>query len=306
MVCSATETDGLTTDIPNITAVNQQRMLNMNRNKRHIVAYNYDRPDLKTVDGFLKHLVVLINQDRISTLKSNRYSPDYALTLPDNRFTLGEFNINGVATYSNGATFIVKEVSPIEETLMHSSKTTFKAGNRDEDKLLSSAYQESTTETFSLKFGEKITVKAGFKIEGLASFETTGELNSEQTWTTAKTYTITAPSQFISIRANHKKDVIFSLYRGHSLTKGFLRAKIENLKINTFFTRLPYSIDNYFARFLSLPDLIAEVKNNGHRNLFNSNSMISQTGNDLYLNIPCELRSESSRLEVNIGDETPL
>lgn len=90
----------------------------LNRNKRQTVAYNYDRPDLTTVDGFLKHLVVLINQDRISTLKSNRYSPDYALTLPDNRFTLGEFNINGVATYSNGATFIEKEVNMLGELVL--------------------------------------------------------------------------------------------------------------------------------------------------------------------------------------------
>ncbi len=304
MVSSATETNSSISDIPNITTANHQGILNRNKRQVH---YNYDEPNLKTTDGFLKNLVVAINKYRMSTLKSNRYSPEYALTSSDGQFRPGGFNINGITTYSNEAVFVPKEVIPMVEELLHSSKTTFRAGNRDEDKLLSGAYSESTTETYSLKFGEKITVKAGFKVKALASFEVTGELNSEQTWTTAKTYTLTAPSQFIAIKANHKKDVIFSLFRGRSLTKGFLKSKIDsNLKINTFFTRLPNSINYYFQRFLSLSDLIEEVKNSGENDLINPDSIISKEGNDFYLNIPCELHSESSRLEVNIGDETPL
>ncbi len=55
-----------------------------------------------------------------------------------------------------------------------------------------------------------------------------------------------------------------------------------------------------------LKDLINDVKKKGFNDLFNSNSLISLKDNDIFLNIPVEIKSNSSRLSVEFGPETPL
>ncbi|MFJ1522697.1 hypothetical protein [Spiroplasma sp. ald] len=280
---------------------------NLNRNKRQIYLYNYDNPNLKTIDGFIKNLVVMLNNNKIARLKSNNYNPEYILSLPDNKFEPGEYNINGITVCSNETTFVPTKMIPVEEKLIHSQKTEFRAGNQDEDKALSGAFSYNVTDSFSFKFGQKISVKAGLKIKMLASLEITGELSAEENWTKTKSYTITAPSQWTKIKANHKKEITFSVFEGKSINKGVLKTKIDpNLKINTFFTRLPHDINYYYQKYISLKDLIIEIKNKGYNNLFNQNSLITMEGEEIFLNIPCEIESNSSRLAVTFGNETPL
>lgn len=248
-----------------------------------------------------------MNKNRIAELKTNYFHPEFALTLPDNRFEQGRYTINEITIVSNSATFVPIESIPLNEQLIHTQKTVLRAGETDQNKAMSGSFSYTVTDTFSFKFGQKIRVKAGFKIEALASFEITGELNAEETWTKTKTWTITAPSQGVKVKAHHRKEVTFSVFKGTSINKGVLKTKIDpNLKINTFFTRT-YSINNFYQRFLKLSDLIEEVKRiEGNGNLFTPNSMITKEGNDLFLNIPCEVQSDSSRLDVSFGNETPL
>lgn len=307
----APETNGSTSDelLLRVTAIPSTVIELVNRNKRQtiITHYKYDSPDIKTTDGFLKNLVVLLNNDKRETLKSNRFNPEYTLSLSDDKFRPGIYNINGITITSNDGTFVLNQEIPLNEKLVHVHTTNIKAGNVDEIGHTES-YKVAVTDSFSYKFGEKISVKVGFKVQMLASAEVTGELNAEQAWTKTNSYEITAPSQSTSVKANHQKKVTYSVFKRTIVNKGVSRSKIvPNLKINTFFSRLPYDMNAHYQRYMNLTDLIAEIessKNNNH--LFKSNSVISKEGNDLFLNIPFETSSDSSRLEVTFGNNMPL
>lgn len=277
----------------------------LNRQKRQTYPhYNYNSPDLKTIDGFLNNLVVLLNNDRIETLKSNNFHPRYTLTLPNNLFEPGDYHINGISIASNDAKFISLEQKPIEERTTIAEKLKGYAGNDDEE-VQSQSYAKSVADATSYKFGEKLSVKAGFKIK-VVSVDVTAELSAEQMFTKTTTHTITAPIQKTKVKANHEKEIKYILYEETSTSIGVLRAKIDpTLKINTFFEKIPSDLRFYYQQFMSLKELVEKIKNKGHSHLFQSGSILYEEGNDLFLNIPTEVSTTSHRLIVEFGDNIP-
>lgn len=298
----------ITDKLGNSEIIYQQQGNNLEKFKRNRrgswADYEYDEPNLKTINGFLQNLVVLLDKDKITTLKADNLKPEYQLFLQHENTDAG--GINGISISSNEARFVPKEVIPLKEDLSHSHRTEIIAGNVNEDKVQSASYSEAISDSFTLKFGEKISVKAGFKIQMLATFEATGELSAEQSWTTTKTKTLTAPPQMTTVKANHKKEITYSIFKGESLTKGVLKTKINpELNINTFFTK--NGRDPCYKRYFTIQELIDAIKKiEGNSNLFNSNAIISEEGGDIFLNVPCELTSESSRLTITLGNEIPL
>lgn len=271
--------------------------------------YDYDHPNLKTANGFLRNLVVILNKDHIEEMKSLKLVPFFfgeAMTKrsPNNHY------FDGYKLVSNEGTFIPLEVIPRGERLVHTQITLFRAGAMDEDKALTGSFSHAVTDSFSYKFGEKVSIKAGFKFWVFASFEVTGELNSEQQWTSTKTYTITAPSQSTKVHAHHQKEVTFSVFKGTSLNKGVVRVKVDpNAEIYTQFVNVGkgfyWQVRN--QKIWKLRDLVEEViAIEGNDNLFKSNSVLSKEGNDFFLQFPIEVESDSSRLVVNFGNETPI
>lgn len=244
--------------------------------------YNYNQPDLKTINGFLRHLVVILNKNRTVELRTNNYRPEFAFTLSDNRFQPGRYTINQITIASNEATFV-----PGELDMKQSGENSRVSSFSDEAAAsVNASFTHTNTKSFSFKFEENVAVKADFKVRALDSFDVIVGLNTGRNWTISKTNKTTTALQ----RTTTKETGTKTIYNNGS-KKGYLKAKIDpNLKIKTFFTRLSDNNNHLYQRLLSLKDFIAEVKRiEGNADLFASDPLIIKEGNDLFLNIPVEV-----------------
>lgn len=253
--------------------------------------------DLEKVKDFMDYLVICYNYDYLSTQNPNEYIGMAFYNEKENKVDdLGILNID--------SRFEARETIRSDETLVHSQTNEFKARGGDET-VSTLSYGYDVTDTYSFKFGEKITVKAGLKVLTLAALEITAELNLEQTYTTTKTYKLNAPSQQTKVKANHKKEVTYTVYKGDSTLKGVLRVRIDPDQIIDTWILRNKRLHSHSLEF-TFRGLVSAVKSKGYSHLFSSNSLITQELDKFYLNVPAELKTSSNRLDVSFSEDIPL
>lgn len=253
--------------------------------------------NLEKVKDFMDYLVICYNYDYLSTQNPNEYTGMAFYNEKENK-------VDDLGILKIDSPFEVRETIRTNETPVHSQTNTFKAEGGDET-VSTLAYGYDVTDSYAFKFGEKITVKAGFKVLTLAALEITAELNLEQTYTTTKTYKLSAPSQQTKVKANHKKEVIYTVYKGDSTLKGVLRVRIDPDQIIETWVLRNKRLNSHSIPF-TFKGLVQALKQKGYGHLFNSNSLITQEFNKFYLNVPAEMNSSTNRLDVFFSRDIPL
>lgn len=256
--------------------------------------------DLGKVKDFMDYLAVCYFDNFLLAQNPKEYSA--MAFYAENQNKVDDLGILNIASE-----FKDRETVLNGETLVHHQTNEFKASGSNDETASTLAYAYDVTNTYTFKFGEKISVKAGFKVLALAALEINAELNLEQTYTTTKTIRLSAPSQKTVVKAHHKKEVTYSVYKGDSTLNGVLKVRIDPDQIITIRALKNLQIfSNQYQAELTFRGLVNAVRGKGYGHLFNSNRLITQEGDRFYLNVPAELQTNTNRLVVNFSDDIRL